>query len=127
MADGAFGAALRHYLAAEAAVWASQNRELLGDWLVTTAELRLYTGDDEGAARDAERLLALGHRPAAALLIRAFSRLGVADDTDFRQDLRRAYSMDPTDPFFRERREILTAQKPWATAFTIGSERAFRP
>jgi len=127
MEDGAFGAALRHYMAGESAVRASASPELIGDWTLTTAELKLYTGDFSGAERAADSLIALAHRPAAALLIRAFSRLGVGDDTDFRQDLRRAHLTNPTDPFFRARREFLAAQVPWATAFTIDPERGFRP
>ncbi|MFG0319678.1 MAG: tetratricopeptide repeat protein [Planctomycetota bacterium JB042] len=124
---GAYEAALAHYLAGEALVREVENPELLGDWLVTVAELHLSTGDFEEARSFAERILDQDHRRAAGFLIRGFSRLGAGADTAFRQDLERAYRTDPADPFFRERSEFVTGAIPWAAAFTIGAGRGSRP
>ncbi len=124
---GEYPAALEHYLAGEELVRAAESPELLGDWLVTVAELHLSTGDFEAARSAAERILDQDHRRAAGFLIRGFSHLGTGADTAFRQDLERAYRTDSTDPFFRERSEFVTGAIPWAAAFTIGAGRGPRP
>lgn len=127
LADRDFAAALTHYEAGEALIRDADDPALLGDWYVTMGQLRLYTGDFVGAGEFAEVLLSTEHRPAAAFLIRGFSRLAAGADTTFRQDLERAFVADPTDPFFKERAEFVTGAIPWAAAFTIGAGRGPRP
>jgi Tfp pilus assembly protein PilF len=116
---GDWDEALRCYEAGQPFVDASADEALATEYLVSTGLLRLATGDLAGAAADAERALARNPDRAGAILIRAFSRLGGGDDTGFRQDLRRAYSVDPHDPFFRLRGDLLARAIPWASAVTI--------
>jgi hypothetical protein len=118
---GAWGDALRCYEAGRAFVEGSEDESLRTEYLVSTGLMRLATADFAGAEADAERVLARNPDRAAAFVIRAFSRLGAGDDTAFRQNLRRAYSVDPHDPFFRLRGDLLARAIPWASAVEIAA------
>ena len=118
--QGDAAAALPHYERGREAIVAAGDPGLLADFHVTTGLLRLVCGDFLGAERDANRILAENHRPAAGFVIWAFSRLGAGDDTDFRQGLARAYSLDPLDPIFRTPGESISEAIPWAPAYCIG-------
>ncbi len=109
--------ALRHYEAGLPAIEASDQPNARVEFRVATALLRLAGGDFEGAERDAVAIEAGQPRVAAGILIRAFSRLGRGVDTDFRQELERAYLADPLDPIFRIGSGFLTEAIPWAPAF----------
>ena len=93
--------------------------ELLAMYRVSTGLLKLRLGRFDDAMHDGDLLVAEGLRPAAGCLIRAFSWLGRGDDTAFRQELARAYSMDPTDSVFRLPAGFLSEAIPWTAAFSI--------
>lgn len=116
---GDYVSALRDFEAGASVIVEKNDPELMAALRVTVALLRLRTGDINGALRDATGIVEEGYRPAAGYAIRAFSCLGNADDTGFRQELLRAYSVDPSDPVFRLPRDFLAEPFPWTTAFSI--------
>lgn len=126
-AEGRPRRALEHYEKGLPMLERAGDESLLADYRVTTAALRLETGDFDGAWRDASAALPATRRPAAALLIRAFSRLGAADDRGYEREAMRAYAADPFDPMFRMRREPLAGVIPWASAFSVGAGCGPRP
>lgn len=115
-----FKESLDHFEAGRAAALGQDEPLLAADYLATTGLLRLAHADFAGAAADAAALEERHLRPGAAALIRAYSRLGVGDDTGFRQGLAQAYMRDPSDPAFRVRMEFLSGTIPWAAAFGFG-------
>jgi len=108
--------ALRNFLASRAVLEAHGDSALIDDFYVTTGILRLCGGDLEGAASDAEQLISSSDRPAAGFLIRALISVLQSDDTSFRQDLARAFALDPSDPLFRLDRRVVAQAMPWTNA-----------
>jgi len=119
--DQEYDAALLHYEAGEELAASAEDQSLVADYYITRGFLRLASGDFEGVDRDLAMIEAKGLRPAAAFLIRSFSRLGAGDDTDFRTGLERAYLLDPSDPVFRLHEDFISEAIPWAPAYLIGN------
>lgn len=122
LGEGNNETALGHLEAGRSHVDEADNAEFFADYFATTGLLRLASGDFSGAEADSKELASTGLRPAAAFMIRAYSRLGVGDDTEFRQGLVQAFTLDPSDPIFRVEREFLSEAIPWAAAFSIGNQ-----
>lgn len=108
--------ALENFLAGREVLEAQGNPALMDDFYVTTAILRLCGGDVQGCARDVERLISASGRPAAGFLIRALISLHDSDDTSFRQDVARAFALDPSEPLFKLDRRIIAKAMPWTNA-----------
>ena len=115
--DGNYGEALRHYEAGEELVLQAPEPAMRVDYYITCGLLRLANGDFDAVERDLAPIESSGLRPAAAFVIRSFSRLGAGDDTDFRTGLERAYLLDPSDPIFRLRGDFISEAIPWAAAY----------